>query len=164
MTFDYQLTADDYVEAQRIHTRKHFSKSVWVLVVFAFMIVLGIVCFGLWVAGQKPPATTLWILDISLLGAYAWLWSGFAWRKQFRKIQALQAPLKMTVSDEGIFYESARGSSTTMWAAFEDWRESKTLFLFYPQPSMFFILPKRIMGPEQVSAFREVLTARVRKS
>jgi hypothetical protein len=118
MTFDYQPTADDYVDAQCIHTKKHYGKrGIWVLGGLAFIIILGIVSLGLWIAGQEPPATSLWIIDISLIFTGVWLWSGVSWRKQFYKIQALQAPLKITIGDDAILYESARGSSTNVGCA-----------------------------------------------
>src|SRR5205807_9846503 len=108
MTFDYQLTADDYVDAQRIHTKKHYGKrGIWVLGALALIIILGIVSLGLWITGQETPATSLWIIDISLIFTCVWLWSGVSWRKQFYKIQALQAPLRITIADDAILYESA---------------------------------------------------------
>jgi hypothetical protein len=72
--------------------------------------------------------------------------------------------MELTIGEDEIAYKNERGDSRTKWSALEDWQESKSLFLLYPQPRMFFIVPKRVMQPDQIAALRESLIAKIQKT
>jgi hypothetical protein len=165
MTFNYDLTADDFVQAQHLFLRKTLGKRFGlVLIVFVFLVILGIYCLWGWLSGKNPPATGLWAADVGVLFTYVWIWSGIPWKKEFRRTRALHSSMELTVGEDEIAYKNERGDSRTKWSALEDWQESKSLFLLYPQPRMFFIVPKRVMQPDQIAALRESLIAKIQKT
>ena len=105
---------------------------------------------------------TIVVMIVCLL--IVWIWSGLPYRQQFRKIRALQLPMQISVTDSEISYTSPNGQSKSLWAAIEAWRESKNIFMFYTQPNLFYVLPKRVMNADEITAFRELLLSKVGKS
>jgi hypothetical protein len=60
MTFNYDLTADDFVQAQHLFLRKTLGKRFGlVLIVFVFLVILGIYCLWGWLSGKNPPSHRL---------------------------------------------------------------------------------------------------------
>jgi hypothetical protein len=168
MTFDFQLSEKDFIDAQRTHLRKRYAKAGIVSIVgFGCLVLLGIVGGVLWlidrnsqIAKQMTPLTILVMIGCLLM---LWVWSGLPYRQQFRKIRALQLPMQISVTDTEISYESQNGQSKISWSAIEAWRESKSIFMLYTQPSVFSILPKRVLNADEITAFR-ALTSKVGKS
>lgn len=167
MTFDFQLTEDDFVDAQLSYVRSQYRKpkTAIPLAMFALLAILGC-ALALFdprskSARQLAPMVILVIVGAAIL---AYLFSGHPFRKQFRKIRALHMPLQITLTDSEIVYTSESGQSKTGWEAIERWQESKGSFMLFTQPRVFFIVPKRVMQPEQVVACRELLTARTGKT
>jgi len=166
MTFDFELTEDDFVDAQLSYVRSQYRKPKIAipLAVFALFAIVGCI-FSLIAhrsqsARQFAPMVFLVIAGAVIL---AYLFSGHPFRRQFRKIRALHVPLQITLSDSEIVYTSENGESKTGWGAIERWQESKGSFMLFTQPRMFFIVPKRVMQPGQIVACRELLTARIAK-
>ena len=119
-------------------------------------------------------ATVILVVDQELVagwGAVLFFWfilmilvasrTGFFYRKRFQKIKAFKMPMEVKVEDEGITYTSAHSQSKLLWSAFEKWLESGKNFLMYTQPNLFFIVPKRALSEEQISAFRDLLRSRI---
>jgi hypothetical protein len=172
MTFQFQLTADDYASAQLTHFRKAMAPSKWRLVLN--LVSLGVILiFGAFVGlfallGHdwqliKDVAPSGYVFLFFLL-LTLYVWSGIPYRRQFRKLKALQRPMEIVVGDDAVSYTSAVGESKLRWEGFEAWRESKKIFLLYPQANIFVMLPKRVMQPDQIPAFREILKDRIRNT
>ena len=162
MTANYLLTADDFADAQFTHIHKILGKKVILIYVLIAAFLLSSIAFfsndpGIW--QQVKP---FWVFGAFLTAFYVLVWSGYLSRRQFKKIKALHQPVSMTADDDGIMLSSARGEGKTNWAAYETWRESKVSFLLYPQPAMFYIIPKRALGGEGVTAFRDLLKSKIR--
>jgi hypothetical protein len=168
MTFDFQLNEDDFVEAQRNHLRKQYGKIRMVpLIGFSLLVVLGVIGGISWLIDQKSGAAMQMAplaLFITIFGSIVlWPWLGISFRRQFRKIRALQLPIHLDADENGILYTNGNGQSKSSWEALEDWREAKGCFMLYTQPNLFFVLPKRSMEPQQILAFRELVSSKVRK-
>ena len=166
MTFDFELTEDDFVDAQLSFVRSQYQKPKVAipLAIFALLAVVGCICLLIdprsQSARQFAPMVYLVIAGAAIL---TYLFSGHPFRRQFRKIRALHAPLQVTLTDSEIVYTSENGQSKTNWGAIERWQESKGSFMLFTQPRVFFIVPKRVMQPEQIVVCRELLAARTAK-
>ena|ERR1700674_4620875 len=169
MTFQFQLTEDDFVDAQLTHLRKTMAPSRWKLVLrlgipvtflicSAALTVVALVNHDMQLIKQVAPAGYVFL---GLLLVTLYVWSGIPFRVQFRKLKAWHRPMEMVVGDDAVSYTSPTGEGRSRWEAFEAWRESKKSFLLYPQPRIFFIVPKRAMQPDQISVLRELLKSRI---
>jgi len=169
MIFEYQLNEDDFVDAQRMHMRKALGRvSRAAFVLFGIIIVSAIVVTIYWftrgsseVGHQLQPFVLFVTVGVLVI---LYIWSGIPYRRHFRKIRALQTPMKFAVNEDEVLASSARGEGKIAWTAFEDWRESKKNFLLYSQPNLFHVVPKRVMQSHQISVFRDLLKNRIHKS
>ena len=168
MDLNYELTADDVVQAHRTHIRKALgTTSRSVLVGFGFLVLLCMFgCVSWLLRRPREMVLEMWpfaaIITLSVIYC-SYIWSGTFRRRQFRKDRALQLPVHMLVGSEEITFTNLRGQSTTVWSALEDWRESKNTFLLYPRPNMYYIVPKRAMQVDEIAAFRAMLENRIPK-
>jgi YcxB-like protein len=165
MTFDFQLTEDDFVDAQRFHLRTYvLTKWKGRLLVFVFVLAIagtiGAVAYALidgdmQLMRQLSPFLLLVLLWLFLtVRVY---WSGAIFRKKFRKFRALNDLQQVTLTESEILYTSVKGQSRIVWQGLEAAHESNGNFLFYTQPGLFYPLPKRVMQPEQIIACRELM-------
>jgi hypothetical protein len=158
---EFQLTSDDYSEAQVSHLSKvlgkRFGLTVFVLGT-ALAVTLLIARMDPAKARQMIPS---WIVFAGLLLLMVLLRSGMFYRMQFNRTKALHQPIHFEAGDGGVVYRTSRGESTTKWEGIEKWRESKGNFLLYVQPRLFFVVPKRVLDVEQIAEFRELLKSRI---
>jgi len=150
-----RLEADDYVAAQRLHTR-WTSRQIVVCVAALFA---GIV---LAVLARREPV--LFVGACGLAGGAAGasigreFWRRFLLPRRARRIFAqqknLQQPFEIRWDDDGLRGVSERGSSHTPWSDYLKWSQDDRIILLYLSDVMFQMLPKRCFGqPAQLEAF-----------
>jgi len=152
---EFQLTSDDYAEAQVAHITKAPGR-----IIILAIIALGagfVVTLFITASATRHEILPAWIF----LGAM-WLFvvllrSKVVYRMQFNRTKALHDPIHFEAGDDGVVFRTQRGESTTKWEGLEKWRESKGSFLLYPQRRLFFVVPKRVLDVGQVVAFRDLL-------
>lgn len=158
---EFQLTSDDYVEAQASHTRHAFGRRFALIAV-----VLGTaLAITVLIAFMDPTKTRQMVPSWMGFGAMLLflmvLRSGILHRMQFNRIKSLHEPIHFEAGEDGLVYRAGRSESTTRWGGFEKWSESKGSFRLYVQPRLFFVVPKRVLDNAQVAAFRELLKSRI---
>jgi len=159
---EFQLTQDDYVEAQLGHLSNRLRKLFTV-----GLPVLGAALAITVVIRLMDPAKTRqlipsWIFLGAVLLLMGLLRSGMLQRMQFHRLKAPHQLIRFEAGDGGVVYRTSQSESTTKWEAFEKWQESKKSFLLYVQPKLFFVVPKRVLDLGQVTALRELLAGRIR--
>jgi len=158
---DFQLTQDDYAEAQVSHfTSKLGRRFFWVMLLSAAALLV-MVANGLVDPTKAREMAAPGIFFATMLLLMAWLRSGMLYRRQFNRLKPLQQTIHFEAGESGIVYRTSKGESTTRWEGFERWRESTGCFLLYVQPRLFFVVPKRVLNSEQVATFRELLRSRI---
>ena len=80
-------------------------------------------------------------------------------RRNLRAIPAFQGELHYSWSDEGFGCDTVAGNSLVHWPTYRRWLESDALLLIWPNPVQYQILPKRILGPEQIDDIKRFLIA-----
>jgi hypothetical protein len=163
---EFQLTQDDYVEAQLSHFGRTLGKIFVPGVVVlgaAFAVTLVIALTDPATASQLVPS---WIFLAALFVLMILLRSGMLprmlHRMQFNRLRALHGPIRFEAREGDIAYCTGTSESITKWEAFEKWKESNGGFLLYVQPRLYFLVPKRVLDEAQVAAFRELLKSRIR--
>ena len=81
---------------------------------------------------------------------------------QWRGNRALQGPMALTITDEGLAVRSQHSTVTHSWSAFVKYRETPNLFLLHSSSQVAVIVPKRALGDDaDVQQFRQHLAASV---
>jgi|GEM_PF-4411457 len=82
----------------------------------------------------------------------------FAARSFVKKNPNKLGPVTHSIGPDGTSYEGQHGSGRTTWEAYQRIRETKELFLLYPQSTFAQILPKRCFdNPRDIETYRQIL-------
>ena len=162
MNAEFELAADDYADAQRAHLRRMLGWKIAFAYVFAIIFMLGII-ISIFDSRYFEQMKPLWFLGALVTLLVALTETGFLYRRQFRKLKALQLPVTMQVDHDSVLLSSDRGKGRTKWSSYEKWQESRRVFLLYIQPRLFHIVPKHGLGPEKTEAFRQLLREKIHR-
>jgi len=158
---EFQLTSDDYAQAHATHLANVLGKRL-ILATFVLGSALLVTLFiTLTDPAARPEILPAWIFLVGMLLLAVLLRSKALYRMQFKKVKALHEPIHFEVGNNGVVFRNRRGVTTVNWEGLEKWRESKSSFLLYVQPRLFFVVPKRVLDIDQVAALRELLRSRV---
>ena len=164
ITYGGQLTADDYIAANKLHMRKRGWKRVaWVV----FWVLLGVGALLSADVAIRDPNSGLPPLLLILLIAVTQLFVRLFYlprrvRRVYSQQRNLQLPFESVCTDSGIESTNANTSSRLPWSHLIRWKEGATLFVLYQSDLMMTMVPKRCFAqPEQVDAFRGLLTERL---
>lgn len=158
LTVELEWTAADFVEANKtlILGRKWGG---WHLRL-GMACVLGYWAVQLFQAVAYGDYQADYMLLIPLLLPF---FVGWALRRGFRRTADLQGPHRFTFGDEAVEIDGPSGHTRLKWEAFNQWVETKNLFLLKETVGLACkIIPKRAFPPEQEARFRELLAARVK--
>jgi hypothetical protein len=87
----------------------------------------------------------------------------FAAKSSYRNNANLHSPFHWSFSEKLITQRMATGSSELLWSTFIKARETRELFLLYPQKHLAYPVPKRAFANEQqIVAFRELVRRHVK--
>jgi hypothetical protein len=86
-------------------------------------------------------------------------WYRFSSRKRWRKFyerQARDLSGRMTLTEEGISYETADKIAllARKWSGFDSWLERPTMFLLFTSSSLFFRIPKDKLSADEQDEVR----------
>jgi hypothetical protein len=163
ITYDVQLTADDYLDALRLHRRRvywfgRFRFAYWGTFLF-LLIALGLM-------GSGPSAWTTPGLLLFFVAALAFLTDRLLLPRQARRIyrqqQSLQRPFRLTVTDDGIQAVSASFTGSHAWSDYRRWIEGRDQFLLYQSDVLFLIIPKRSVP--RSDDLRGILSEKIRRA
>jgi YcxB-like protein len=159
-----QLTADDYLAANRLHMQKRGWRRV---VSVVFWVLLGVGALLSADVAIQDPASGLPPLLLILLIAIVQLVVRLIYlprrvRRVYSQQRNLQLPFESAVSDAGIEWQNANGKVQIPWSHLIRWKESAAMFVVYQSDIVFNMIPKRCLAqPEDVEALRNTLTERL---
>jgi hypothetical protein len=162
--FAGQLTADDCIAANKLHMQKRGWKRVAWIVFWVFMGVGTLLAADITV---QDPSTGLPYLLLFLFIAALQLFLRLIYlprrvRRVYAQQRNLQLAFETVCTESGIESTNANSSTRLPWNHLIRWKEGATLFVVYQSDLMFNIVPKRCFAqPEQVDAFRSLLTERL---
>lgn len=150
MLLDVQLTAQDFLAAQRLHFRpKPPVRWAGYLLVAVLALMLGSEVATI-ARGDTLPRGW-WILPAGLAyGAFLFFFL-LPWRvaRIFKQNPALAAVTRITLNDEGLFLESSRGQLRFGWPMIKRWKTNRDMILVYHAGSQFHTLPLRCFSTPQ---------------
>jgi hypothetical protein len=140
---NYEMNAQDNVDAVNTHTGKIASKVAWVFLLLAF------VNFALdWWAGIPLLADVAgWACIFAWLFFLAWDWLARDWviRRQFRQSLKMRTPIRLSWDDRAITFDTDLSHAVYPWKDFFAWKGSSTSLLLYRDAAMFFPVPRRAL-------------------
>ncbi len=164
ITIAGQLTADDYVAANRLHMQKRgWKRLAWILV-WSFL-ALGALASGL-IAIQDPrtglPTFSILVV-VALLNVFVrMVYLPRRARRVFSQQRNLHATFECRVTEAGLDSTNANTTTHLPWTYIIRWKEGPALFVLYQSDLVFNLVPKRLFAhAADVDAFRALVRRHV---
>jgi hypothetical protein len=160
MQIAYELSERDFTEAYVAHrNRNAFSR--WIRRIFLWcMILVAVFLLAVFLIDHNAQAARgvlpgfgialMWIVIV-------WALPRWLMRRQFRKQPGAHGPRAVSLDAAGAHWRWNGGSSDIEWRNYIRWVEGKNQIIFYTSPACFNILPKRVLGADQLDELRGIL-------
>jgi YcxB-like protein len=143
----YELTADEFIAAQSLHSRRNLLGYINLAICYLIGPLLGIF-FMLSVFSFPKVGFNLSSLSqelFPLLITLSPLWLHLYWRYRFKSSRVSNSPCVIDFGDDRIVTEMPGFSKSTVeWVAIKKYRESKKMLLIYLSGVSFFAIPRRV--------------------
>ena len=159
MHIDYEINEQDYAAAQRLALKK-MRPSMGRFLAFAPWFGLLLLAFIVQ-AGVKRGFTTNFIpgLAVPLFCLVLPFTTKRSVRNSYAKSANMHGPLTLDVDEDGLSFRGRTFASKVSWDHFASFYEDKKSFVISQRgQTVFNILPKRCLSPEQISTLRDFLS------
>lgn len=159
MTFSYQMTRRDFVDACVAMSRKTY----W----FLFGLWLLLATFSAWRSEAEAlhGSASRRFAVVLVLASCGIIFLLIAWLgPRYRARRMILREVSWTFSDEGVHLASNVSNADFRWEAYLRYRETPKGFLLFVQKGMAQFIPKRVLTAEQTSDLRTLLTSHVKAS
>ena len=147
MKVEYRVTEDDYAEAMQFHEWRRAGRPSAITTAI-ILIPLILVILAVW---RLPPDAayiiTIYVVTVSpavvaAVRVYIGVLNGA--RRMCRQCKAIEEPMTVELSDEGLRLGSALGEAITLWRMIFQWRQNDQFLLIYNVPRVFDVVPKSV--------------------
>ncbi len=156
-----QLTWQDYLHAQSLHTQR-----VWWLQMLWYA-ALAVVVGGFLsvmipdVAANGPAIvwTYIWlpVVIVAAAGLFYYVVIPRGMRKLYEQHAEMSAPFDYEITQASLVVNNGYGHADHPWGTFKRWKENQELLLLYTSEARFIIIPKRLSTSDQLDAARSYL-------
>ncbi|MCK5034476.1 MAG: YcxB family protein [Candidatus Sabulitectum sp.] len=160
METTYTITEDDYAGAMKLFHKITPGKATVYAIVTMALILTAFSGLEIISAGASG----------GLIGIFLLLVPGrliampFLAKRQYRKYKAIQEPVTVQLTDEGVNFTTADGGGIIRWEKLLKWRQNEKYILIYPMPKLFHIIPVRVADSGfDIQALVKLLESRVGK-
>jgi hypothetical protein len=134
----------------------------WVCMPYTYAFLLGFLIYGLVANSLTGHVLPPFLLSGALFVTWiAWLVAGWAVRKvsshEAAKAPAGNLPWKWSIGREGIVFSNGLQKNDVDWRAIRSVREEGDRFLFLVTPAYNPVLPKRLLGEQQLADLRSLI-------
>ena len=149
-----------------------FGALRWVVILVSCVVTALVLLFVLVFATGKPMRNPqdMFLNAVPLLGVVAAVGVTIFAVPYFQARSFIRSPKSReesiyTFTSSGCQIEGPNGSSDLKWAAFLSAKETRDLFLLYPQKNLAYIIPKRSFASgSEVQAFRELVRQEIQNA
>jgi len=164
---NYEISEQDYVDAQKLALRNHprtlTRVSYRALPYWGLLTGLGALWVTLWWGFHWD-----WFMVLPLGFAVAALSQPLLFKRSartaYRKNRSFHGPRSAAVDEQGMSFEGADFSSQLKWPFFLKFAEDEKSFVMYQSNQMFFFIPKRQLSQQEISTIREALIQHIPKT
>ena len=141
MKSTYTIKEDEYVRANKLFSRPTKNTLYSYTLIFVMLAIAFI---------TSDSFNTRLIITSTFIGALIGhaiarhIYAPWKTRKQFKVYKAVQEPVTLEHTAEGMHFKSEVGESFIEWNRVIKWRENNEFLLFYQAPVLYHIIPKRI--------------------
>ncbi len=153
-----QLTWQDYLHAQSLHTQRvWWLQMLWyaalVVVVGGF---LSVMIPDVAANGPAIVWTYIWlpVVIVAAAGLFYYVVIPRGMRKLYEQHAEMSAPFDYEITQGRLMVTNGYGHADHPWGAFQKWKENRDLFLLYLSEAQFIIVPKRFCTSGQLGALR----------
>ncbi len=156
MKINGQLTWQDYMHAQHLHTaRVWWQQVIWYAAIAALIAgFLSALIPDVAANGMKVVWDYIWlpiVILISLLLFY-YVFLPRSMRQLYEQQKEMSAPFEYDITPGSLTRSNQYQRTEHAWGDFRKWKENKDYLLLYTSDSEFIIIPKRLCAPEQIEA------------
>lgn len=163
VNLEYRLTNQDYQEAYKANYQSQ-RIGYWLLWLVAGLLVLVGCLYVVAPRGDRP--ISLLLGTLSIIGGIALIpevYHRLFFSGLWRSHPVLREPIFLEITEDWLVYHSDSIQAQIKWHVYTHFLETPNLFLIYPNPHLYGVLPKRALGhPDQISEFRQFLRQKVR--
>jgi ABC-type transport system involved in cytochrome bd biosynthesis fused ATPase/permease subunit len=157
MQIEYEISEQDFLNAQKLAIRKSPSRAVrliatvmpWFGAVLLIFVVTAGLSEGLSWAFLPGLLMPIFMLSIPVLNRRTQ-------KKMYARATAMHGRLVLEADDTGVAFTGASFSSRTAWKNFANFVEDDKSFLLYQNSQIFNIVPKRSLSQGQIQELREI--------
>ena|SRR5579871_2294694 len=165
MQIAYTLTFLEFLEGQRVHESRSTKTRVLRFLNWWFFPLLGavlVLCsILLWREGS-PWVTVIVVFVYGLfLVSYRLLLLGRAKSKYINTRRGDGSVVAELGEDQIVVQWPDTARTVATWAAAKNFRESEKVLLLYVAPAIFYIIPKRVLSPDQLSELLVLLNKKL---
>jgi hypothetical protein len=165
-TLEFEYTFKEFLEANRTHARRRrYTDIVWYFIATIFVSWAGITVVDAFSEDSKQWEISQ-VTGVLFAAVFLFLWSPFFFRLMVRKRWKMQPVLHKMIKYEitpdlvRIVTETATAEMT--WASFTRFKESKGVFLLYPNKLVFHMIPKRAFASaDEIESFRVLVASKI---
>ncbi len=166
MRITYTITAQDLVEANRLHFSRggpsSIRMSLKMMFVAGLLIIVAILANLILNPGTAQLARVIPMLLLALfLVSLTTVLIPFSVRRAYSKDKRLHGEFSAEISESGIGISSPDSQTQMNWKGFIRFFETKNLFVLYHSAQLFNTFPKRAFAPEQLEEVRSLLQQKV---
>jgi hypothetical protein len=170
MTLTYELTTDEYIDAQRSHQWRKYKNSTaefWT----RFQPIAGVLLllFGLFLLFEKHPLVWAAWTEI-LLGVYCILatpQTKIFLTRRFKRTRIHSGPQTLRFEEDAIYCEATHTAASRIeYSTIRSLLPAKRLIIIYLAPAVFMVIPRHLMTEErqnELIKFLEVKMGRIPK-
>ena len=144
MKITVQLTADDYIRAQRLGLRpRPVLKYIGYIILILLACVFARQIYDAVYRGKID--TNFWIVlgGISYFVLLYFVIMPVRMKRLFKQQKALHTPAELEFTDSHFSGSSEHGSFEMKWEEFHKWKKNKYLILIYQSDALMHIIPRR---------------------
>jgi len=167
MQVQFKLTFEDYLQAQRLHSKRNWQHRLWFVLSRTLVPALGLLYLLLFVVILWRTTPSVWLFVALVCGSYFPFYPLFVrlrLRRCYRRTRTGDDWNFVEVSEESIHINAENSRSDLNWKAVQSWREDKNVILLYLAIAKFIVLPKRAFSPEQINELHSLLSRNVQSA
>ena len=136
----YTISQKDFIAASRLHETPPLRLVLILVAVLIGLVVVYITDY--YGFGQLALGTLAGlILAYVVLQLFA---SPYKAKRFYQRFDVLHAPLRIKLLPTGLELHTSGGIKNLAWKGITDWKQNQQFLLIYPNPNVFYIIPKAI--------------------
>jgi hypothetical protein len=157
----YDITLDDYIEANDAFLKKKNKRTYYFQSTIGVLAALGGLLLVILTNFYYIYGYVILLLGVMIILNHT-LIHRIIVKRNWRKEPRIREPRNVTISEDKFIAKDQYSESISSWESFNDFIETKNLFLLFVQRKLFFLIPKRAFDNINMeNEFRNILRSKL---